>query len=90
MNISYSRPHNSGHYTIESCEIDQFEMHLRAVLGLPCPNPAMRVGCAMMINILGNGSLSDTTEPLKMALAVPGAGVHWYGKPEAKPVKNLT
>ena len=35
LNEIAPRPHNSGHYTIEACEIDQFEMHLRAVLGLP-------------------------------------------------------
>ncbi|RYH17975.1 ATP-grasp domain-containing protein, partial [archaeon] len=42
------RPHNSGHYTIEACDIDQFEMHLRAVLDLPCPAPSVKVGAAMM------------------------------------------
>ena len=31
--VCVGRPHNSGHYTIEACDIDQFEMHLRAVLG---------------------------------------------------------
>ena len=49
----------------------------------------MRVGCAMMINILGNGVLADTTAPLTKSLAVPGAAVHWYGKPEAKMVLIL-
>ncbi|CAE7373477.1 ade6, partial [Symbiodinium microadriaticum] len=47
------RPHNSGHYTIESCEMDQFEMHLRAVASLPCPPPALRVPHALMVNIIG-------------------------------------
>ena len=49
----YNRPHNSGHYTMEACEIDQFEMHIRAVMNLPCPPPKMKVGAALMLNILG-------------------------------------
>ncbi|GLD95725.1 hypothetical protein PINS_up004403 [Pythium insidiosum] len=33
LNEVAPRPHNSGHYTIEACETDQFEQHLRAVAG---------------------------------------------------------
>ena len=38
---------------MEACEVDQFEMHVRAVMNLPCPTPKMKVGAALMINILG-------------------------------------
>lgn len=38
---------------MEACEIDQFEMHIRAVMNLPCPPPKMKVGAALMLNILG-------------------------------------
>ena len=38
---------------MESCEIDQFEMHIRAVMNMPCPPPKMKVGAALMLNILG-------------------------------------
>lgn len=41
---------------MEACEIDQFEMHVRAVMNLPCPSPKMKVGAALMINILGKYS----------------------------------
>ena len=33
------RPHNSGHYTIDACNISQFEQHIRAVCGLPLIKP---------------------------------------------------
>ena len=58
----------------------QFEMHLRAVLGLPCPTPTLTVGAAMMINILGKnkeGIMKESTEIMRRALAVPGAAPHW-------------
>ncbi len=31
------RPHNSGHWTIDACPMSQFEMHIRAIAGLPLP-----------------------------------------------------
>ena len=84
LNEVAPRPHNSGHYTMEACDVDQFEMHLRAVLGLPCPQPTMRVGCALMVNVLGCETMAETKALLQRALAVPGAGVHWYGKAETR------
>lgn len=78
------RPHNSGHYTIESCDIDQFEMHLRAVSGLPCPSPILKVNHAMMVNIIGKGTAEDTLGMIRKAYSVSGAGIHWYGKSECR------
>ena len=83
LNEIAPRPHNSGHYTMEACEIDQFDMHLRAVLNLPCPPPRMKVGAALMLNILGaSDDMGETKAPLVRALSIPGAGIHWYGKAE--------
>jgi len=67
------RVHNSGHWTIEGAEVSQFENHLRAVLGLPLGEPAMR-GLACMLNWLGE--MPDATAVLSQA------GGHWhdYGK----------
>ena len=85
------RPHNSGHYTLEACDIDQFEMHVRAVLGLPCPKPVMRTPCALMINVLGHktGGIDATRAPLLRALGVSGASVHWYGKSESRAGRKM-
>ncbi|MFT5643985.1 MAG: 5-(carboxyamino)imidazole ribonucleotide synthase, partial [Janthinobacterium sp.] len=46
------RVHNSGHWTQAGASISQFELHLRAVCGLPLPQPEQN-GCSMMINLLG-------------------------------------
>ena len=87
------RPHNSGHYTIEACGMDQFEVHLRAILGLPIPPGAthLRVGCAMMVNLLGapTGGRDATLSVLRRGLDVPGCGIHWYGKDEARPGRKM-
>eukprot|EP01038_Epipyxis_sp_PR26KG_P004196 gene4196-5967_t len=89
LNEIAPRPHNSGHYTMEACEIDQFEMHLRAILDLPCPPPKMKVPCAIMINVLGSSLMSDTKAILVKALNIPGAGIHWYGKLESREGRKM-
>jgi phosphoribosylaminoimidazole carboxylase len=74
---------------MEACEVDQFEMHLRAVVGLPCPPPRMRVPCALMLNVLGEETMEATKAVLHRALTVPGAGVHWYAKLENRPGRKM-
>lgn len=89
LNEIAPRPHNSGHYTMEACDIDQFEMHLRAILGLPCPIPTMIVPIAVMVNILGEDTMEETTRVLKRGMSIPGCGIHWYGKNEARKGRKM-
>ncbi len=83
------RPHNTGHYTYEACECDQFENHLRAVLGLTLGSTKLRVGASLMLNILGDGTVEGTEQALSAALTVPGAAIHWYGKGEPKKGRKM-
>jgi 5-(carboxyamino)imidazole ribonucleotide synthase len=46
------RPHNSGHYTIDGCNISQFDTHITAVTGGRLSNPKL-LSNTMMINVLG-------------------------------------
>src|SRR5690606_30423641 len=43
------RPHNSGHYTIEACDVSQFEQHIRAICQLPLL-PVHAHKAAVMVN----------------------------------------
>ncbi len=83
------RPHNTGHVTIEACHTSQYENHLRAVLGWPLGDPSLRVPCAVMVNVLGARHGTARPEGLAVALAVPGAAVHLYGKPEVRPNRKM-
>ena len=66
------RVHNSGHWTQNGASISQFELHLRAILGLPLPKPD--VFCpAVMINLIG-------TDYNLNWLSVNLAHLHWYEK----------
>lgn len=82
LNEIAPRPHNSGHYTIEACETDQFEQHLRAVCGLPLGGCDLRVGASLMVNVLGAASATEDASyaQLRKCLTVPGAIPHFYGK----------
>lgn len=61
LNEVAPRPHNSGHYSLAGATISQFEMHLRAVLGLPIHNEPLSTGAAVMLNILGLGTSDEAT-----------------------------
>ncbi|CAH2601729.1 N5-carboxyaminoimidazole ribonucleotide synthase [Rhodovastum atsumiense] len=78
------RPHNSGHWTIDACPTSQFEMHIRAVAGLPLP-PAVRHSDAVMKNLIGPGDMALWTE----IVATPGLIPHHYGKVEARPGRKM-
>lgn len=93
LNEIAPRPHNSGHYTIEACVTDQFEQHLRAVLGLPLGDASMKVGAAIMINTLGckdgEEGYQIAYEPHTKALSVEGTTPHWYGKKGCRPGRKM-
>jgi 5-(carboxyamino)imidazole ribonucleotide synthase len=78
------RPHNSGHWTIDACPASQFEMHIRAVAGLPLP-PATRHSDAVMKNLIGPGDMALWPE----IVATPGLIPHHYGKAEARPGRKM-
>ena len=84
------RTHNSGHYTIEACMTDQFEQHLRAVIGLPLGATDL-ISPAAMINILGSPGRSGrpVIKGMAAALAIPGVCIHIYGKAATKPFRKM-
>lgn len=89
LNELAPRPHNTGHYTIEACHASQFENHARSVLDLPLGSPQMRMPAAVMINVLGHRAGSVRTDGYEEALSNENAGVHIYGKAEARPKRKM-
>ena len=78
------RPHNSGHWTIDACPVSQFEMHVRAVAGLPLP-PAARHSDAVMRNLVG----PEDVALWPRIVETPGIIPHLYGKAEARPGRKM-
>jgi 5-(carboxyamino)imidazole ribonucleotide synthase len=84
VNEVATRPHNSGHWTIEGSLTSQFENHVRAVLGLPLGATDVTANAVVMVNVVG----SSQPGSLAQALAVPGVHVHDYGK-QWRPKRKL-
>ncbi len=84
------RTHNSGHHTIEACVTDQFEQHLRAILGLPLGD-TRQLSPATMVNLLGEPGYTGRPVIVGLAavLAIPGVCVHIYGKATTKPGRKM-
>ena len=84
------RTHNSGHHTIEACVTDQFQQHLRAILGLPLGD-TRQLSPAAMVNLLGEPGYEGrpVISGLAAVLAVPGVCVHLYGKAVTKPGRKM-
>ena len=73
------RPHNSGHYTIEACSIEQFDAHIRGIAGWPLPQPQL-LSPAVMVNVLG-----QHVAPTRALIGEhPEWNVHDYGKAQVK------
>ncbi len=77
------RVHNSGHWTLDACEVDQFEQHVRAVTGWPL-GPSAPFASAEMHNLLG-----DTVDDWASLAADPGARLWLYGKRDAEPGRKM-
>ena len=83
------RTHNSGHYTLDGCDISQFAMQLRAVTDLPLSWPRLKSAGAVMVNLLGyEESDSEYLSKRDRLQAIPRAFVHWYGK-TSRPGRKL-
>ena len=78
------RPHNSGHWTLDACPASQFELHIRAIAGLPLPQ-ATRHSDAVMKNLVGPADMAKWPQ----ILATQGLIPHHYGKSEARPGRKM-
>lgn len=84
------RPHNSGHYSIEASFTNQFEQHIRSILGLPLGNTDSKVA-GVMVNLVGaEGHTGDVVyENIEEILAMEGVTPHIYGKAQTRPFRKM-
>lgn len=77
------RVHNSGHWTQNGCAVDQFEQHIRAVMGLPLGDGA-RHSDVVMENLIG-----DDVDKVPAILKERHAALHLYGKGAPRPGRKM-
>lgn len=78
------RPHNSGHYTIEACNMSQFDAHIRGISSWPL-GEVSQFSKAVMVNILGEHvALSE-----KLISQKADWQFHYYGKNQTKKGRKM-
>ncbi len=83
------RPHNSGHYTLDACNLSQFEQQVRAVCGLP-PEQVRLLSPAAMVNLIGKDIETIKQDAdCRRLLELPGTFFHDYGKREMRPRRKM-
>lgn len=77
------RVHNTGHWTLDGCEVDQFEQHIRAVAGWPL-GPTAALAHVEMINLLG-----DEAQSWPKLIREPESRIWLYGKHTARAGRKM-
>ncbi|WP_374556316.1 formate-dependent phosphoribosylglycinamide formyltransferase [Aquitalea pelogenes] len=76
------RPHDTGLVTLATQRFSEFELHARAILGLPV-DASLRSAGASAVIYGGMEEQGIAFEGVAEALAVPGADLRLFGKPES-------
>lgn len=77
------RVHNTGHWTLDGCEVDQFEQHIRAIAGWPL-GPTEALAQVEMTNLLG-----EEANAWRKLAQEPETRLWLYGKGEARPGRKM-
>ncbi len=92
VNEMAPRPHNSGHYSLDACDVSQFDLQVRAMTGAPLVAPRQHSPC-VMLNLLGElwfrEAGREQAPDWAGVLALPGVHLHLYGKASARPGRKM-
>lgn len=77
------RPHNSGHYTLDACDISQFDQVVKILLGFDLTQPQL-LSPVVMFNILGDIWEENKNPNWKKALNISGSKLYLYGKKQPR------
>jgi phosphoribosylaminoimidazole carboxylase len=81
VNEVVAHPHRSGNFSLTACDVDQYEMHLRAILDFPCTVPTLIVPTVASMLVKSTSSvMTDVKERFQKLMKLQGVSGHWYGK----------
>ena len=83
------RPHDTGMVTLISQNLNEFELHLRAVLGLPIPNIIQYAPAASAVILATEKSDSIYFTGVDEALNLPDVDIRLFGKPDSRPYRRM-
>lgn len=83
------RPHDTGMVTLISQDLSEFDLHLRAILGLPIPEIKSRGPSASAV-ILADRKISNPDyHGVEKALALKEVDIRIFGKPDAREYRRM-
>ena len=82
------RPHDTGMVTLISQNLSEFDLHARAILGLPIPQIDTVEGASAVVLATKEGS-SPTFTGVAEAIREPGTDVRIFGKPTTRPYRRM-
>ena len=84
------RPHDTGMVTLVSQDLNEFDLHARAILGLPVPQSITARPAASAVILADRDSDAFAFEGLADALAIePAVDVRIFGKPATRPYRRM-
>ena len=83
------RPHDTGMVTMISQDLSEFDLHARAILGLPIPNVAFHGPSASKAIVADGNSAQVSFDGVAEALEEPDTQIRLFGKPELKGHRRL-
>jgi phosphoribosylglycinamide formyltransferase 2 len=83
------RPHDTGMVTLISQNLNEFELHLRAILGLPIPNIIQYAPAASAVILASETSDSIYFTGVAEALSQPDLDLRLFGKPDSRPYRRM-
>jgi len=83
------RPHDTGMVTLISQNLNEFELHLRAVLGLPIPQITQFAPAASAVILASQNSDSISFTGVAEALSVADVDIRLFGKPDSRPYRRM-
>jgi phosphoribosylglycinamide formyltransferase 2 len=83
------RPHDTGMVTLISQNLNEFELHLRAILGLPIPKIEVFSPAASAVILAKEYSDKIIFANVAEALATPDVDIRLFGKPDSRPYRRM-
>ena len=82
------RPHDTGMVTLISQNLSEFDLHARAILGLPIPVIEAKEGASAVVLADREGK-NPSYAGVSEALQEPGVDVRIFGKPTTRPFRRM-
>ncbi len=83
------RPHDTGMVTLISQNLNEFELHLRAILGLPIPNIIQYAPAASAVILATKAADRIYFTGVEAALSLPDVDIKLFGKPDSRPYRRM-